>query len=144
MIDIHSEFRDSMRSAGLEPPNVIVPGKLHRFSGRGKQNNNTASWCILFDDGLGGCFGDWSTGLSESWQVTRKQPFTDSQRDEFNRHVAEAKAQAEAERKARQIEAATKATEIWNASTPAPDDHPYLVRKGIKVNGARLHNKELL
>jgi len=30
-----------------------------------------AGWCKLFDDGLSGCFGDWSSGLSETWQTTR-------------------------------------------------------------------------
>jgi len=33
---------------------------------------------------------------------------------------------------------------IWNAATTANDDHPYLVRKGIKANGARLHQGVLV
>ena len=36
--------------------------------------------------------------------------------------------------------AATQAENIWKASLPAPDDYPYLIRKGIKANGARIHN----
>jgi putative DNA primase/helicase len=132
------------RSTGLEPPAVIEAGKLHRFPGIGKRNGNTAGWCKLFADGLGGCFGDWSSGFSEHWQAKRDQPFTPAERDVFERHVAEAQAQAEAERQAKQAEAATKAATIWKEAVPAPKDHPYLVQKGIQANGARLYQGALL
>ena len=144
MNDAISQFRDAMHAAGLEPPDVIEPGKLHRFPGVGKRNGNTAGWCKLFDDGLGGCFGDWSSGLSEHWQAKRDKPFSGIERETFNRHVAEAQAQAEVEGNARQAEAAQKAATIWNAAAPAPGDHPYLVRKGIQAHGTRLHNGALL
>ena len=58
MIDSLSDFRDAIRAAGLEPPDVIEPGMMYRFPGVGKRNGNTAGWCKLFEDGLGGCFGD--------------------------------------------------------------------------------------
>lgn len=144
MYNALSNFRDAIRAAGLEPPDVIEPGKLHRFPGVGKRNGNTAGWCKLFDDGLGGCFGDWSSGFSENWQAKRDKPFSAVEREAFKRHVAEALAQLDAERKARPAEAATKAAAIWNAAAPAPGDHPYLVRKGIEPHGARLHNGALL
>ncbi|MGA7800151.1 MAG: DNA primase, partial [Gammaproteobacteria bacterium] len=144
MSDAISQFREAMRAAGLEPPEVLEPGKLHRFPGIGKHNGNTAGWCKLFDDGLGGSFGDWSSGFSENWQTKRDRPFSAMEREAFKRHVAEAQAQAEAERKARQVEAAAKAAAIWNAAAPAPGVHPYLVRKGIEAQGARLHNGALL
>ncbi len=62
MMDAISQCRDAIHAVGLEPPDVIEPGKLHRFPGLGKRNGNTAGWCKLFDDDLGGCFGDWSSG----------------------------------------------------------------------------------
>jgi len=76
MNDTLSQFRNAIRTASLEPPAVIDPGKLHRFPGVGKRNCNTAGWCKLFDDGLGGCFGDWSSSLSEAWQANREKPFS--------------------------------------------------------------------
>jgi putative DNA primase/helicase len=144
MNDAISQFRDAMHAAGLEPPDVIEPGKLHRFPGISKRNGNTAGWCKLFDDGLGGCFGDWSSGFSENWQAKREKPFSTAERKAFKSHVAEAQVQAEAERKARQAEATAKTAAIWNAATPAPGDHPYLMLKGIQPHGARLHNGALL
>ncbi len=144
MNDAISPFRDAMRAAGLEPPSEIEPGQLHRFPGVGKRNGNTAGWCKLFDDTLGGCFGDWSSGFSEHWQAKRDQPFSPAEREVFKRRVAEARAQAEAERQARQAESAEKAVAMWRVAEPANDDHPYLVRKGIKACGARLDKNALV
>ncbi len=139
MNDALSQFRDAIRAAGLEPPDVIEPGKLHRFPGVGKRNGNTAGWCRLFDDGMGGCFGDWSSGFTENWQANREKPFSQAERAAFMRRVEETRKRAETERQQQFSEAAAKAASTWNAAEPANDDHPYLVRKGIKANGARLH-----
>ena len=57
------EFKNAIREAGLEPPDIITPGKLHRFQGIGKRSGNNAGWCKLFEDGLGGVFGDFSSGF---------------------------------------------------------------------------------
>ncbi|MEJ1388532.1 MAG: DUF3987 domain-containing protein [Candidatus Sedimenticola sp. (ex Thyasira tokunagai)] len=144
MNDALSQFRDAIRAAGLEPPDAIEPGKLHRFPGVGKRNGNTAGWCKLFDDGLGGCFGDWSSDFTENWQAKREKTFSQSERAAFMRHVEETRKRTEMERKQQNANAAKKAVAIWNAATPANDDHPYLVRKGVKANGARLHKEALV
>lgn len=144
MNDATSQFRDAMSAVGLEPPNVIELGRVQRFPGVGKRHGNTAGWCKLFDDGLGGCFGDWSSGFSESWQAKRDKPFSPLERDALKRHVAQAQEHAQADREAQHATAATRAVEIWNAATPASGDHPYLARKGIGTYGARLHNGALL
>ncbi len=143
MRDAISQFRDAIQSAGLIPPDMIEPGKFHKFPGEGKRNGNTAAWCKLFPDGIGGIYGDYSTGLSTDWHANRETPYTQAEREAFKRHVAEAKAQAEGERKAKQAEAASKAATIWQGATPA-DNHPYLTRKGINASGARLHNDALV
>lgn len=144
MNDALSQFCDAIRAAGLEPPDVIELGKLHRFPGIGKRNGNTAGWCKLFDDGLGGCFGDWSSGFTEHWQAKRDKPFSQSERAAFMRRVEETRKRAEAERQQHYAEAAEKAATIWNTATPANDEHPYLVRKGIKASGARLYQGALV
>ena len=144
MTDAHFQFRDAIHAIGLEPPEVIEAGKLHRFPGIGKRNGNTAGWCKLFDDGLGGCFGDWSSGFSENWQAKRDKPFSHSERSEFMQRVNEARTQAEAERQVKYTEAAEKAAVIWNAAEPANNEHPYLDRKAIKANGTRLYKDALV
>lgn len=143
MYDAPSNFRDAIRTAGLEPPAVIEPGKLHRFPGNGKRPSNRAGWCLLFDDGQGGCFGDWSTGITETWQAKRDKPYSRAERIAFTRRVQEAKRQANTERYTRQADAAKRAAAIWNAATPAPGSHPYLRSKRIQPHGARIHRGAL-
>ena len=50
----------------------------------------------------------------------------------------------EAEDANRKREAREKAAAIWQAATPAPDDHGYLVGKGVKVHGVRVHDGALV
>lgn len=144
MNDSLSQFREAIRAAGLEPPDTIEPGKLHRFPGYGKRSSNRAGWCLLFNDGLGGCFGDWSSGIEDTWQAKRNRHYSRAERAAFVRRVEEARGQAEAERRARQASATKRAAAIWKAATPAPANHPYLVRKRIHPHGARIHKGRLV
>lgn len=144
MTDEINQFCDAIRSFGLEPPNTIVTGKIYRFPGIGKRNGNKAGWCQLFSDGLGGCFGDWSSGLSEHWQVSQNKLLTPREQDSFQRHVAVARAKAEAEQKARHNTASLRAVAIWKKATPVNGNHTYLVRKGIQPYGVRIQGRLLL
>jgi putative DNA primase/helicase len=139
-----SNFGDVIRAAGLVPPDIIEPGKMYRFPGAGKRNGNTAGWCKMFNDRLGGCFGDWSTGLSETWQAKREKTFSQSERELFKHRVEESRKHAEQERQRQYADASEKATSIWNAAIAARDDHPYLVNKSIKAYGTRLYNGALV
>jgi putative DNA primase/helicase len=144
MIDNIYAFAGMMRAVGLEPPEHIEPGRFHRFPGIGKRNGNTAGWCKLFDDGMGGSFGDYSNGLSESWQAEREQPFTEGERAAFRRQVAKSRKQAEAQRLAEQEQAATQARQRWETARPADPCHLYLVKKQIKAHGTRQEGDKLL
>jgi putative DNA primase/helicase len=133
-------FRAAIRAAGLEPPEHIEPGRLHRFPGVEKSNGNRAAWCLLFEDGMGGCFGDWSSGFSDNWQAKREKPFSQSERVAFMRRVEKARKHAEAERQQQYADAAKRAAAIWTAAAPAPGDHPYLTAKGIAPHGIRVND----
>lgn len=143
MNEAESQFRSAIKSAGLMYPDHIEPGKLYRFPGAGKARGNKAGWCKLFDDCLGGVYGDFSVDLSAHWQAERPQPFTTSEREAFMRRVSESKAQAEAEKQAAQSAAAARAAAIWREAKLA-GNHPYLTRKGIQANGARLYRGQLV
>ena len=119
MYDTVSSFSNTIRAAGLEPPDSIQPGKLHRFPGIGKRPSNRAGWCLLFDDGLGGCFGDWSSDLSETWQAKRAQTYSRPERLAFARKLEEAKLKGQAKLGARQANASKRAAAMWDAATPA-------------------------
>ncbi len=57
---------------------------------------------------------------------------------------ANAQARAKSRTPKRKREAREKAAAIWQAATPAPEDHGYLVGKGVKVHGVRVHDGALV
>lgn len=144
MNNIHDQFRSAIRATGLEPPDVIELGKLHRFPGIGKRNGNTAGYCKLFDDGLGGMFGDWSTGLDETWQAQRDKPMTTVEREAFRNHCEQERQARGAEEQQRHAEAATKAAAIWETAQPEIGAHSYLTTKGVNAYGIRATGDRLL
>ena len=72
-------FAEAIRATLGHAPDEIEPGRLYRFRGRDKGPANRAGWCRLFPDGAGGVFGDWSSGLVETWQARRDRPLTQSE-----------------------------------------------------------------
>lgn len=125
-------FKDAIRSAGYEPPADIIPGKWHRFSANGKRTD-TAGFCKMFDDMRGGIFGDFREGITHEWQAEKPEHMTAEQRTASREAIEQAK--REREEHAEQLRAAArdKATKLWNSLQPANDNHPYLVRKGVKA-----------
>jgi putative DNA primase/helicase len=108
-----------------------------------KPHGNTAGWCFLFEDGEGGCYGDWSTGFSANWHAKRDHSLSPAERTAYARKVKKARAKAQAEREAMGAEAAARGVKIWDAARPAPDNYLYLRRKGVKAHGARLYKGAL-
>lgn len=138
-----SDFQSAIRAAGLTPPDHIKPGKFQRFPGLDKSRANKAGWCKLFPDGKGGIFGDYSTGLSESWQARRERPYTEIEKAEFNRKVAAERERQEAKEAAEKDRQKEKALKDWEAASAA-SDHPYLTAKGVKSRGLRTDGRNLL
>lgn len=136
-------FRDAIRAAGMIPPDVIEPGRFHRFPGVGKRNGNTAGYCKLFPDGDGGIYGDYASGLAESWQAKRERPRSDGEREAFRRNVEQEQAKARAERARTEAEAAQRARDLWDAAKPATT-HPYLAAKGVRAHSVRVTGDTLL
>lgn len=141
------QFIEAMQLAGLSPPSHLEADVMVRFAGSGKGKANKAAWCKLFADGSGGVYGDYSTGFSASWHVTREalaQPLTPSQREAFKQQIAIAKAANAAHEAAKHAQASKVAAAIWGKAQAAPSDHAYLVRKAIAAHGARAHKGALL
>lgn len=122
------KFKAALQAAGLTPPDVIEPGKLHRFPTNGKRGDD-AGWCKLFPDMRGGVFGDHRSGLSEHWSIKADPAMTTVERQAFRRQVAESKRQAEAEERKRHEAAARKAVAILETATGDPATHPYVIKK---------------
>ena len=153
MADMHvsltsaaDQFRDAIVLNGITPPSVIEgDGQIHRFSSNGKPDDE-AGWYVFYDGEVAtGAFGDWRGGLSVgSWVADVGRPLTPAEKAEFRKKQEEIRARREEDKARRQAEAKTKATGMLRSAKPAPDDHPYLVRKGVKAEGLRIWKDLLL
>lgn len=132
-------FRLEMASAGLEAPKVIIPGKFHRFPGAEKCSSNRAGWCLLFDDLLGGCFGDWSTGLFRTWFSQQGRPRSGRAQAAVLHQIKAARLRAELQRREKHEAAAARAHRIWDEASAPPEHHGYLLKKGIEPHNARFY-----
>lgn len=135
------DFKAAMEVAGLSTKYPIIPdGKLHRFRVEGDRAGSENGWYVLYDDGVsGGAFGCWKRGVSETWCAKSDRELTQAQREQNRRRMIEAQKVHETEETKRHKAARDKAFYIWKASPPAPDNHPYLVKKGVNNHGLRLH-----
>lgn len=145
MYDAISQFREAVHAAGLEPPEVIEPdGKLHRFASNGKRSDD-AGWYVLHDDGIpAGAFGDWRTGASETWRADIGRGLSAQEEAQHRARLAAMRREREVEEAKRKAEASERAARIWQAARPAPDDHVYLLRKGVKAHGLRVYDGALV
>lgn len=141
--DSLAQFRDAIRAAGLTPPDVIeADGKLRRFPSNGKKSD-AAGWYLLHGDGIpAGSFGDWRTGLSQTWRADIGRGLTPAELAAHRERVKAMQREREAEETKARAEARERANLIW-AEAASCTAHPYLTRKGITAHGARLHRDAL-
>lgn len=143
------QFLAAMREQDIVPTdNLNFGGKLERFHVEGDRKGSRNGWCLLhLDDKPVGKFG--CNKRHGDHQFTFKanvetKPMTQAERKAQREEWARKKALRDDAERARHAAAAARASEIWAAAKPAPDDHPYLVRKGVKAHGLRLGSWEFI
>lgn len=143
--DATGQFREAMRAAGMTPPDTIeADGKLRRFPSNGARGDD-AGWCVLHGDGIpAGAFGDWRTGISETWRADIGRKLTPAEEAAHWAKVEAMRRERDTEEARRHQEAREKAAAIWQAAQPATENHPYIVRKGIKPHGVRAYKDALV
>jgi putative DNA primase/helicase len=144
-LDVGTEFCGAIRAAGLDAPEAVeADGRLHRFASNGKRGDD-AGWYVLFGDGIpAGAFGCWRSGIRGTWRADVGRRLTPEEEMAQRERIAKAKLDAEFERKRTANRAATRARQILFASTPASEDHLYLIAKRVKPHGARLYRGNLV
>lgn len=133
------QFIETIQSYGLNPPIHIEPKRFYRFPGRDKDTGNKAGWCILFEDRLGGCFGDYSSSLEEIvWQAKQNKPLSPIEQKKFNHEVEKTRVQRSLERKQLQLNAQKEANHIWSNAEELTTS-PYLTKKQVSAHGLKIY-----
>jgi putative DNA primase/helicase len=124
MLNPAQQFRDAIQAAGLIPPDDIeADGKLRRFSSNGKMADD-AGWYLLHDDGIpAGSFGDWRTGIMQTWRADIGRTLTTGEEAAHRAKVEAMQREREAEEARRKSGAKAKAAAIWQKAEPAPGEH---------------------
>lgn len=108
-------------------PAHLTPGKFYRLPAPGKRASDRSGWVQLIDDGVA-VYGDWTTGEKHTWRAdndNRPRPAND------NRLSKPAKPEPDRSNVVDYVR------QQWDRATPANDNHPYLVAKGVRSHGLR-------
>ena len=140
-----SAFLGAIMAAGLTPPEHIkADGKLHRFSSNGKRGD-LSGWYALHLDGVpAGSFGCWRTVPMQTWCSKADNDMTTAEKHAMRQRMQDAKAARDTEKAQDQAAAQADAQTRWDAASPAPASHPYLVAKGVQGHELRLEGDKLL
>ncbi len=140
------DFKFAMAEMGLVAKDIIVPnGKLHRFHVEGDKAGSKNGWYVFYGDDLpAGAFGCWKRQISKTWCTKPEWKMTSIERVEFKRRMNAARTAREDEEQKRRAIARDRAMAVWQSSLPAPDTHPYLIRKAVQNHGLRLHKDTLV
>jgi len=139
-------MKNAMAEVGIAPPaQLINDGLIHRFHIEGDKSRSENGWYVGHDNPPAGAFGTWKDpDTTHKWSEREYKSYTPEEKAAYKANMEAAKL-ARAQEQARihsQCREESKA--IWEQAQPAPADHPYLVKKGIGINGAKVHEGFLI
>jgi putative DNA primase/helicase len=140
--DPETQLLNAILEAGLAKPEkpIEIDGKMHRFNSgtKGSKGYDKSGWYIAYPDGVpSGRFGCWRIGIDHVWRCDVGRRLTAIEEMAHARRVAEARAVRDAALERQHQVASETVEKIWTGAQAALPDHPYLVKKGIGVHGAR-------
>lgn len=144
MIDTTSilgQFRQAAEARGLLlPDHLDADGKLHRCELRdGPKGKRDGAYLLHLDGVPAGGFQNFKDGLDwENWRADIGRQLTPEEEAAHRARAEAQRAARAAETKAKRDKARRKANAIWRGAKPAPDDHPYLLRKGVPSYGLQV------
>lgn len=135
------QFRQAVERAGLTPPpDIRMDGKIHRFhTGTGKKTEKSG-WYVLYGGDIpAGAFGDWRDGdCYQTWRAEVSREVSLSEEQDIRERIKQAREAREAEALKVQGAAMDAARSIWEGAPDAPEDHPYLTKKGVKPHDIKV------
>lgn len=98
------DLKQAMSTHGITPPDTIIAdGQIHRF---GHKKNG---WYVFHEGDIsGGAFGFWGKVDSQTWCSKQASQFNQAEREAWIKRQADIAAKVQAEKLAKQQEAAKK------------------------------------
>jgi len=139
-MEARQSFIEAMAAHGvpMADPALFNPsGRIERYQVEGERQGDGSGWYVYYDgDIAAGSFGSWRYMVKEKWCSHSTDSLSPQQRAEWEAKLKEAReARIAMEEQNREV-ARIRANSIWENSTPAAPDHPYLAAK--QVSGPNL------
>lgn len=136
--DALSIFAEALAAAGLVVEGLPeADGATHRCGVEGKPRGSDGAYRIHLDPPACCWWRNWITGDTGTKSATPEKDMSPAERQTLRERIAAARKAAEKEQAKRNAAAAKLARILWERATPAPDSHPYLVRKRVPALGLR-------
>lgn len=137
-MEIIQQFIDQMHAAGCGPQsgfNPIADDKWHRFQlASEKRGKQSGSYCLKIDGDFGvGCFQSFKEGINHKFVSSTPKEYTAEEKREWAIKIKREKAEQERLQAERWAQVAKECKEQFKGLSAAKSDHPYLVRKGVKL-----------
>ncbi len=144
--DVIDAFRAAAAARGIDlPAQLDTDGTLRRCGTTEKPHARDAAYLLHMDGIPAGGFENHRDGAGwENWCAKTDNQMSDLERREHQERMAAAKRARDAELEERRKKAREIAEGTWHGAQPADPMHPYLVKKGIKPNGARQKGDKLV
>lgn len=133
MNSANDQFKAALLQDIGHAPDYIEPGILMRFA-TSPRHGDTAGYCKLWPDGLGGFYGDFRAGTFSTWSAVERNRLSPSERLRFERQLAQAKAERDALQRDRWARNHTRLSKLWASSLPLMTGDPvtgYLKARGL-------------
>lgn len=124
-----ASFRKALETAGLLPGEVSADGELRRC-GTVDHPQSKNGWHLLHLDPPAGAYGNWATGLSETWSGNAGQ-LSENDRQRLRAQIEVQRMERERHRAKAHAAAIEKAKRIWANLPPEPSPTPYTDAKGL-------------
>jgi len=133
---IEDACRNACESIGVDYKPVPTDGLFHTADLTGDHKGKNDGRIKIFQDRQGGIAWNHKSGVKQTFFINRLAGEPTPQVD--HEHIQREQQRRQLEQQTQHDKAATKALSVWNKATPAPANHPYLIRKQIQAHGARL------
>jgi phage/plasmid primase-like uncharacterized protein len=149
--DPRSDFYSALTGAGYKPDGQIILGRVVRIADPVDKPHKKTGWYFYNEIEFSGyilgigSWGSWRDGEKVTWSSKAQSALSFEEGVKYREELERARLAREIEQSKIHDEAAAGAAELYNSISQAPNNHPYLARKGIKApDGVRLDGDRLI
>ncbi|MDO9269404.1 MAG: toprim domain-containing protein [Methylobacter sp.] len=135
---IEDACRIACESIGVDFKSVPADGRFHVADLTDDHRGKNDGRIKIFSDRQGGIVWNHKSNEQQTFFVNNNRESREAIPPVERERIQREQQRRQVEQQARQDKAARRARAIWQDAKPAPEDHPYLIRKQIKPHCARV------